>query len=176
MTLVVMAVLLGGATVLQLVLPAFAVLAQAKPPLVLAVVMYYALNRDERWTLAAAFFGGVLLDLLDPMPPGVSSFIFCVLGFAVARLRRVMLSQSLGAAAVFTFACGIAATLGAYVLLARGGRLWWPVGRVVWRAIATGLLGGVCGPAVYAAARGLDRLVGNIEYREVLNGIEQPLA
>ncbi|MDP2989436.1 MAG: hypothetical protein Q8O57_02595, partial [Kiritimatiellota bacterium] len=92
MNLVIMAVALLIGAVVQQVLPGLTLLGQAKAPLVLSVVLYYALHRSLALLVTAAIAGGVLCDSLEALPMGYSTTVFCVLGIVAWFYRDVVFS------------------------------------------------------------------------------------
>ena len=94
MTLVVMASVLIVLAVAQAQLPGFVLLAQARFPFLLSIVLYYALNRETGTMLATAFLAGLLHDALSPVPLGYSTALFCAAGWLASRFRRLVITES----------------------------------------------------------------------------------
>ncbi len=168
MTVLVMAFVLSVGALAQLLCPPLALLGQAKPPLLLAAVLYYALNRETGPLLLCALLAGLAHDLLGGVPPGWSVALYGLAGLAVGRFRTLVLTESAATAAFF-------GALGGAVLTAVTWLLLGPVGRVAVKALCAGLLGGLVAPLVFVVTRRLDQWVGNVRVREVVDGIEQPL-
>ncbi len=175
MTVLVMAIVLSVCALAQLLCPPLALLGQAKPPLLLAAVLYYALNRETGPLLLCALLAGLAHDLLGGVPPGWSVALYGLAGLAVGRFRTLVLTESAATAAFFGALGGAVLTAVTWLLLARAGRAVWPVGRVAVKALCAGLLGGLVAPLVFVVTRRLDQWVGNVRVREVVDGIEQPL-
>lgn len=175
MTAIVMTVLLTAAAGLQLLFPPLAFLGQSKPPFLLAVVLYYALNRSPRTTLFAALGGGLLHDLLTSIPLGYSSTVFLCVGLVTGRFRNMVLPDSRVTASFFGFVGALVAQSLVYVLLTRIGAAWWPLGRLTVRVLCTAALAAAITPLVFMAARRCDQWVGIVKVREVIDGIEQPM-
>lgn len=171
MTWLVMVLILIGSAVMQTVLPAFAFLGQAKFPFLLAVVLYYALNWNTTMMLIAAFFAGFLYDVLSPVPLGYSALCFCAIGWIVARFRNLILMDSVVTPAFFGGVAGVGFALGLYVLLAKDGLVVYPASWVVLKAVGTGILGMICTPVIFHLAGGLDRIVGNADVKESIDGV-----
>ncbi|MFC1462485.1 hypothetical protein ACFLQU_02660 [Verrucomicrobiota bacterium] len=173
MTYIVMAFVLVSSALFQVTLPSFACLGQAKAPFLLAAVLYYALSRDTPTMLVAAFAAGLLQDVLTPMMPlGYSVFSFCLVGGVVGLFRKMVLTESFLTSATFGAAAGVAVTIVLYIMLLGQGLVVCPVRRVALRALAVGMLGIVCAPIVFAFALKLDGVVGNVEVRESIDGLE----
>ena len=175
MNAVVMFVLVFCGVWAQLLFPAFAPIGQAKPPFLLAIVLYYALNRTPNTTLCVGFLAGLAHDVMTDIPLGYSSFVFVVIGVLVGRFRNLVLPESRLTAGFFGFVASLVAQVTAYALLLRAGAVWWPGGRLVVRLLAGAALAGVVTPLTFMAARRFDQWVGNLEVREVIDGIEQPI-
>src|SRR3972149_6140271 len=92
MNLIVMAVAVLISGGLELVLPSLTLLGQAKAPLVLSVVLYYALHRSLALMATAAITGGVLGDSLGGLPMGYSAAVFSVLGTVAWLCRDLVFS------------------------------------------------------------------------------------
>jgi rod shape-determining protein MreD len=164
MNLVIMAVALLIGAVAQEVLPGLTLLGQAKAPLVLSVVLYYALNRSLSLLVTAAIAGGLLCDSLEALPVGYSSVVFCVLGIVAWLHRDVVFSAKGVTHMVFGFLAGLVLTFGLYGLLSISEE---SLREVSWcwvalKAIGAALLGMILVPIVFAVLERLDRLTGNI--------------
>jgi len=172
MNWVIMAFVLVGGVLLQAVLPSPAVLGQAKVPILVAVILYYALNRGIGTMLAAAFAAGLLHDALSPMPLGYSVLVFAAAGWVASRFRDLVMTDSIVTAAFFGAVAGAATTLMYYLLLLRDGLLACTVAWAGLKALGTGLLCMISTPVVFAVVGRLDRLVGNVEVTGVTDVLE----
>jgi rod shape-determining protein MreD len=164
MNLVIMAVALLIGAMAQQVLPGLTLLGQAKAPLVLSVVLYYALHRSLALLMTAAIAGGLLCDSLEALPMGYSTAVFCVLGTVAWLYRNVVFSARGVTHMVFGLLAGLGLTFGLYGLLLiseeslREVSWFW----IALKAIGTALLGMILAPIVFAVLERLDRLTGNI--------------
>lgn len=173
MTYIVMAIVLVGGALLQVTLPAHACLGHVKVPFLLAAVLYYALSRDMPTMLVAAFAAGLLQDALTPvMPLGNSVLTFCIVGSGVGLFRKMVLTESLMTSATFGAAGAAATIVILYILLLKQGAVVCPAGKVALKTVSAGVLGMLCAPFVFAFARKLDGLVGNVELRESIDGLD----
>jgi rod shape-determining protein MreD len=172
MTWVIMACVLVLSALLQSMLPAFSFLGQAKFPLLLAVVVYYALNREMTVMLVAAFAAGFIHDALSPIPLGYTAFCFCVVGWIVSRFRNLVLTDSGITPVLFGSVAAGCVTLALYVLLRHNNLILPSPGHVVLRIAGSATLGLICTPAMFLVTGLLDRLVGNVEVKESIDGIE----
>jgi len=164
MSLVIMVVALLIGAVAQQVLPGLTLLGQAKAPLVLSVVLYYALHRSLALLVAAAIAGGLICDSLEALPTGYSAVVFCVLGIITWLCRDVVFGARVMTHMVFGFLAGCGLTFGLYGLLLVGEASlreasWsW----IALKAVGTALLGMILAPIVFVVLEWLDRLTGNI--------------
>jgi len=161
---------LFAAALAQSMLPGFALLGQAKFPFLLSVVVYYALNRERIWMVAAAFVAGLLHDALSAVPLACSSALYLVTGWIVSCFRKQVDTDALVTYSVFGLATGAAVSLVLYLVLQRGGHVDCPLSAGLWRSVGTAVLGTVSGPIAFKVSRAMDRSVGNIEIREGVRG------
>lgn len=163
MNLLTMGFSLVFAAIVQALLPAWGWFGQAKAPVLLALVVYYALTRSRGWMLAAAVGAGILQDALGMIPLGYSACLFCVLGLAIQRYRDDLYGfgavthvviGSLGAGAV---------SLALAVLLAKDGLVVWAPAWVMSKTLGAAGLGALCAPLVFRMVQRLDLTLGNLE-------------
>jgi rod shape-determining protein MreD len=162
MSALVMLIALATCGVLQTHLPAFALLGQAKPPLLLSVVLYYALRRERARMYTSAVLAGLLHDALSPMPFGFSSCAYCVVGACVARYRKVLLTESPITQSFFGGIGAGVATLIVYILLASHSFVEIPPTRLLLRILGTGFYGMLVTPVICLCLWRLDNMLGNI--------------
>jgi rod shape-determining protein MreD len=143
--------MLGGiflAALVQLYLPPWPIFGGAKPPVLAAMVLHYALHRPRREMWIAVFWAALLHDGLDPGPFGPALLAFPVIGLLANRIRSEIFVDGL----ITQMICG---ALGAWILVlvtllvyvAGGQRPVDPLFAVL-RFIGTGLLGMAALPAV----------------------------
>jgi rod shape-determining protein MreD len=140
----------------QLYLPPWPVFAGAKPPLLAAFVLYYALHRSRRSMWPAVFWAAVLHDSLDPGPLGPALLAFPVIGILANRIRSEIFVDGL----VTQIICGLLGTwlwvlITLFVYIVGGQRPVYPV-HVMLRLIGAGLLGMAALPAVSWAVNTLE--------------------
>jgi rod shape-determining protein MreD len=179
MTWVIMLLAVTAAGVLQTELPAFAWLGQAKPPVLLGIVLYYALQRTRLVMAVAALAAGLMQDVLSPLPLGASACGFGLAGWYVSRFRRVVLTESMLTQGFFGLVAGMGFNLVLYGILQLEGRIGIPVRRVVLKTIGMGGLGLICTPIVCFLLGKLDLVVGNItmaaEVEEISDEFEEAI-
>jgi rod shape-determining protein MreD len=150
------AVLIATAA-LQMTVPSVRVLADAKFPLLLAVVLYYALTRPRGPAMAIAFWAGLLADSLGPMPLGYSAVCFCVATLAAGVFRGFVFEDTWITPAVFGLTAGGVVAAGFYLLLMNQDGFgevsgWWLTTKIA----GTAVLGIVATPVMFMVARGMD--------------------
>lgn len=138
-----------------------AALGGARLPLLLAVVLYYALTNNRGIMLLSAVLAGLLQDALSPIPPGYSAFCFGAVGMVANRYKDDLVGESLLTTSIIGAVAGCIVSFGLSLLLWFNDLILDPVWLWVLRATGTALLGAMFTPVVFAAVRGLDRLVGN---------------
>lgn len=164
-SLVMFFALLAGA-LLQSLLPAWYWTGQTPAPLLLGVVVYYALAHDMRRVLQAALAGGLLQDALGMVPWGYSAFAFCVVGWMVHRFRDTVSLPPALSRAMWGALASAAATLLVYLLLRTGDALILPPGRAILKAAGALALGLLVVPMEGAILNALDRQLGNLPTEE----------
>lgn len=153
--------------VLQAVLPTWSWLGHAAAPVLLGIVLYYAISYPRGMMLGAAVVGGLLQDSLGMIPLGYSSFCFCVAALAVARFKDLVFVHETITHMVFGALAAGTVTLLLYGLLAGGGQVVVRAGWGFQKIIGSLLLGGVVAPLAFELMESLDRMLGNLEAREL---------
>ncbi len=150
------------------VIPSCVFLGQAKIPVLMSIVIYYAMNRSAGLMLIAAMVGGILHDSLSAFPLGYSSLCFCVIGVVVKRYRNIVFNRKWITYMFFGALSGIALSAALYVLLAmtkpcvREASVF----RVILQTAWVGIFGMVLTPPVFGVMRQFDLLVGNITVKD----------
>lgn len=156
---------------LQLAVAPFACLGQAKLPLLLAVIIYYALNYDTGTASIAALFCGLLNDVMSFIPEGQTSMMYLVMVLVISRFRKVVHGDDILVSAVFGGVSGIVSVFIGYHLLKRDGLIDVSAGFLWLKAFGAMLLGAVSVPIVSGIIHRVDSMVGNIEIREVIEDV-----
>ena len=155
--MILMFMVMIGATLLQALLPGWAVLGNARYPVLLGVVLYYALNHKISVVIAAAFTAGLLQDSLGFVPLGYSSILFCGVALVAARYRGLVLSDAPITAVFFGGIASFGVSLILYLLLRSGGLVSCSGATAVMHILGSALLGIVTVPAVFICMKILHR-------------------
>lgn len=153
---------------IQLMIPPVTSLGQAKAPVLVCVVIYYALNRRGAEAALAALFAGMAQDLTSAIPIGYSSAILLIAAWLVSSFRKVILDDPLVTPMVAGFVTAFLFCVAMNHLLGRAGAVKLGAGFVWMKCLGWGLLALPTAPFVFVAARKMDSLVGNIEVRDVV--------
>lgn len=167
MTAVTMIFALICGAVLQAVLPTWSWLGHASAPLLLGVVLYYAIVHTRGTMLCAAVIGGLLQDSLGMIPLGYSAFCFCVAALTVARFKDLVFVHEAITHMVFGAVAAGLVTFVLYGLLAGSGQVALRPGWGMLKVVGSVLLGGVVVPLEFELMESLDRMLGNLETREL---------
>ncbi len=169
MNLIVMVLALICAVLAETVCPAANWMGQAKPPLVMCLVLYYAMCRPLPLMLGAVVFGGMLSDCLNAVFLGYSTICLAGVGLLARSYRDVVFSRRWFTHMLFGALAGMGMTLALYGLLwlaDSGMRTVYP-GWVLMKVMGVGVYGLVLAPIVFRLMERLDRMVGNIKMETV---------
>lgn len=168
MTPVIMALMMMAGAVAQSVAPPFTVLAQAKVPVLMSLVIYYALARERGVMVCSAITAGLIEDALSFSPLGYTACLFCVIGFMLNRVKDVVASDSPFAAAFLGGLLGGSAALVTYFLLGfdETGGAQSTLGWMTVRTLGAGLLGALVTPLTVLVMRRVERLLGTVPKKE----------
>jgi len=166
MNFTVMLFVLACGAVVQAVIPIWTSAAQAKAPVLAAMVVYYALARDGRTLLWAAILAGLMQDGLGSVPFGFSSVTFCLMGWLVARFKDVVFAHEAFTHMLFGAFAGFVQTMCMYVLLSGANLLDMAFVVVLQKALATALLGAALTPLVFAGCSVMDKKMGLVEVQD----------
>ena len=158
------AVIVGAA--LQAAVPALAWAGFTPLPVLLGVVLYYALLREQSLMVACAIIAGLLEDSLGLTPLGYTSFAYCAAGFAAVSFRETVMVRQWTTHAVFGGLANAAVTLLVFLLLAKDslvaiGPVW-----LLIKLFGALVLGAAVIPLAVALMATLERLLGNVDLRE----------
>lgn len=151
---------------LQALLPGWSGMGYAKPPLLLAVVIYYALTRRRSTALTVAVVTGLFQDLLSLSPAGCTLLPYLLVAAVINNYREEVFILHPITHALFGAAAAMAADLATSLLLAMlvpGANLG--AAAAMARAIGSGMLAALAVPLVYQSLWRLDRALGNVDSR-----------
>lgn len=167
MSALTMFVALVVGALVEALLPAWGFAGRASAPILLAVVLYYALYYPSSYLWTAAMLGGLLQDSLGLVPLGYSAVCFTIVALIASRFRDVMFLHEFWSHVWIGAVSASLATLLLSVLLKGSQQLGASFGWVAIRMLGSFLLGAFCVPAVMAAMAGVDRMLGNVRIGEV---------
>lgn len=146
--------MLGGialGALVQLFLPAWPIFGGAKPPVLAAFVLYYAMRRSSREMWIVAFWAALLHDSLDLGSFGPALLGFPLIGILAHRIRLEIFVDGV----VTHMICGalgaMLVTLMTLLIYAISGQRPFHFGYAVLRLIGSGVLGMVTLPLVSLA-------------------------
>lgn len=152
---------------IQAVIPAWHHIGQAKAPLLLGAVLYYALSRPGFEVLEAAFLAGILQDSLGPIPHGFSVLAFVIVGLLVHQYRDRVFGEHWFTHIMMGVGASVMVTLLLYLLLVGSGeRSGVRFAFALTKSLGMSLLGIVVFPLVYKSIETLDRALGNLKTGE----------
>ncbi|MFH0908446.1 MAG: rod shape-determining protein MreD [bacterium] len=166
MTVLVLFVAVVLGAVVQATLPVLSAAGGVQAPVMVGIVIYYALTRDRAAMLTAAIVAGLIEDAMGLMPLGYSSFCYVLVGLAAQRFRETVLVRQwtthvlFGALANGLVALALSLMLG-LIRVSEIGVAW------VLAKIAVAIVAGaIIVPLVFRFVAFLDRMVGNVEAEE----------
>lgn len=164
----VMAMVVLTAGWIQTLFPSLVLLGQARPPLLAAVVVFYAVAYPAPVLAAAAIMSGIIFDANGLMPLGVSSLYYCAVG-ALIQYNQPLWSEGGGISVSFLT---VLTAIGQPLATALVAVMFWeyPAGLPGgwWRhLLSLAVMGPMAGALTARLAIWLHRTTGTIE--EVLN-------
>ncbi|TAN36922.1 MAG: rod shape-determining protein MreD [Verrucomicrobia bacterium] len=160
MTLLVMLLVLLTGAALQALLPGWTWLGGAQPPILLALVLFYAFAHSRGWMLFCALLAGLLQDALGQVPLGFSCFCFGLAGFAALRYRDDVEEGAWLAQMVFGGLAAAAVNLLLYILLRHADAVVVSSALALRKTIGSALLGALLTPLVFRVVISLERQLG----------------
>jgi len=163
----IVAVLLAGTV--QAVFPGLSWMGEARPPALLAVLLYYALTRSASVTLWTALAAGVMQDALGLVPLGYSSLCFAVVGLLVNRFRDDLFPELPITHALLGGAGAAVFSLALFGLLRAGDLVALPVGQLGLKCAGAAVGGALFTPIICALMAKMDEGLGLIENNDHAN-------
>ncbi|WP_372795537.1 hypothetical protein [Pontiella sp.] len=87
--------IIGLGALVQMLLPAFPMFGNMKPPVLAALVLHYALRRDNHDMWIAVFVAAVMQDGLEPGSFGPALLAFPTIGILANRIRNEIFADGL---------------------------------------------------------------------------------
>jgi rod shape-determining protein MreD len=160
MSALVLLLELAVAGALQAVVPTAPWLGGMRAPLLLALVLHYALTRGRAFALTVALVAGLVQDALGLAPLGGSSFVFGAVALIAGRYRADVFHSAALLRAVLGAAASAAATLALWTLLTAAGHVRLPAGQGALRVFGAVVLGAAAAPIVGRVAEKVDQALG----------------
>jgi rod shape-determining protein MreD len=160
---ILMVLMMLVATMTQAMVPGVALFAHARFPVLLGLVLYYALNHKRVVVIVVAFTAGMLQDGLSMVPLGYSALLFCGVAVVAGRYRRFVLSEAAVTAAFFGGIASLVVSLALYLLLKQAGAIACSGTVALLRIVGNGVLGLVAVPVVFVIMTQLHRSLELIE-------------
>lgn len=168
MNRLVMLTALFLAALIQAVAPAWAGMGQAKPPLLLGVVLFYALTREDSLVVESAVLAGLLQDSLGPIPHGFSVLALLAVALLVNQYRDRVFAEHWFTHVALGVASSALVSLLLYILLVSTGlRSGVRFSFVLSKALGMSMLGMILIPAIYTLLEKLEIQLGIQNRREV---------
>lgn len=160
---------LGG--FIQAAVDPMPIFGHSKLPILLAVVVYYALNHSTGAASVAALLTGLLMDLLSLMPAGETSMVFLVIALIISLFRKLVHGDEMFTAALFGGGAALTSIFVSYHLLHKDGLIIVSTGALWCKALGSLLLGAIVAPFVFHVIHTVDSFSGNVAVREVVDDV-----
>lgn len=168
MTFLAMLFTLVVAALLQALLPTARWTGYTPVPVLMSLVLYYALMRPRSVMLQAAIGAGLIEDSMGQMPLGYTVFSYCVLALVVESVRDTVLVRQWTTHVALGALGNLAITLTTMLLLIKDGLIALHLPHLVVRAVGALILGGAVAPLVCASIDALERTLGLVEQEDHL--------
>lgn len=160
----IVALVVGAA--LQVAIPTPSWIGHSHLPVLLGIVIYYALLRDRALMVACAILAGLLEDSLGRTPLGFTSFAYCLAGWIIDAFRDTVLVRQFSTHAVFGAAANAGITVLIFLLLFKDGLVGFAPLWLLAKIVGTLALGALIVPLVVVLMTWLEQMVGNMEEGE----------
>jgi rod shape-determining protein MreD len=155
--------LLVCGAVLQAVIPTGYLVGHARLPVLLGLVVYYALTRRRGPAMRAALLAGFFQDGLSLIPLGYSSFVFCLVAWLINSIRdEVYIHHWTTHVVCGALGNGFQAAI-LYILLTQAGNLALPASGAALKMGGALCLGAFTVPVIFKAAQTLEEKLGLVE-------------
>ena len=154
------------AAVLQTEAGAWSYLGEAKPPFLLAVVLYFALMRGNGPAMAAALLAGLVQDALGHGRLGVSMWCFAAVAAFVGQSRDKLFPRRTSTHMLLGAGAGAFVVALSYAFHLMDGTIWWPMRAMLAKLCGTVLLALAVVPLTFRAIDLLDNWLGFVKVAE----------
>ncbi len=145
--LMALSLLMG--TLLQAHLPGISLLGGIRWPILISIVLYYALNHRGVAGALCALGAGLLMDCLSFVPIGFSVLFFCLAAWLSDRCRQWVLPDAVVTSMFFGGLSNLLYAMFLYILLLRNGTHYGLILTGILRIFGSGLLGALTAPVVF---------------------------
>jgi rod shape-determining protein MreD len=156
---ILMLLIIGAGALLQEVLPVWPIFGGIKPPILAALVLHFALRRDNRDMWLAVFAAALLQDGLDIGSFGPALFVFPTIGILANRIRTEVFSDGLVSQLIFGATISLFLTFMTLLILTASGQRPFYFGQAVMRLLGSIFLGMLTVPLVSRAVLGIESLI-----------------
>jgi rod shape-determining protein MreD len=156
---ILMLLLIGTGALLQEVLPVWPVFGGIKPPILAAMVLHFALRRDNRDMWLAVFTAALLQDGLDLGSFGPALLAFPAIGILANRIRTEVFADGLVSQLFFGATISLFLTFITLLILTASGQRPFYFGQAVMRLLGSIFLGMLTVPLVSRTILGIESLV-----------------
>lgn len=134
----------------------------AKPPVIMAVVAYYALNHSTAMMLLAALAGGILGDAIGALPMGITCLALAAMGTALHYSRNTVFRGKAVTNIVFGAAFGIVKPAIVFILLLVPGQTPYCIQLppLLLKLVGSAVGGAVLFPLIYVFLERIELLTG----------------
>lgn len=169
----IMIVSLLTVSALQSILPALPLGVNVKVPILVAIVVYYALDREWALSLVASVFAGILTDSLGGLQAGVTACFFLVCTLILLPFRKDIANKAYFAPLTIGFLVSVFLLFYHYICVlvsseARGPSIFY----VLFAMLVIGTLSAVVTMGVVSVMRKIELTAGTVEPRKEIGGAE----
>jgi rod shape-determining protein MreD len=155
------------AAVVESLAPTLNILGQGEAPIVLGVVIYYALTRERHMVVKSAIVAGIFYDALCyKVPPGFSAIAYVCIGLLVNQYRDKIFGNHWITHMFLGAVASLIMTVMMYtMLISRGNEI--TISGMLIKALGVMLMSLGVIPLVFKFVERLDYKLGNVELREI---------
>lgn len=156
---VLMLFIMGLGALIQMLLPSFPMFGNMKPPILAALVLHYALRRNNRDMWVAAFVAALMQDGLEPGSFGPALLAFPTIGILANRIRSEIFSDGIVTQLFLGALIGVFVTFITMLIFSVSGQRPFHFGITLHRLMGSFILGMFTLPLVSRAIIRLEALL-----------------